>query len=141
MLTEAETSSHSHTFHPYHFQHDLRLPRVDVTKFDGSDPTGWVTQMEHYLSLYNITNDLSKLQYGVLHLDQERWQWWQWRKNSRQGYIAWTQFVAEIYERFDTDTNHLGYLKKMKQLGMVEDIIASFECLDFRTEGMFDAFF
>src|ERR1700722_13025343 len=97
--------------------------------------------MEHYLSLYNITNDLAKLQYGVLHLDQERWQWWQWRKNSRQGYIAWTQFVAEIYERFDTDTNHLGYLKKMKQLGMVEDIIASFECLDFRTEGMFDAFF
>jgi hypothetical protein len=22
---------------------------VDVTKFDGSDPTSWVTQMEHYL--------------------------------------------------------------------------------------------
>jgi hypothetical protein len=137
--TEDETSSHS--FQPHHFQRDIRLPRVDVTKFDGSDPTGWVTQMEHYFSLYNITDDLAKLRYGVLHLDQERWQWWQWRKNSRQGYIAWTQFVAELYERFDTDTNHLGRLTKLKQSGTVEDFIAAFKCLDFRTEGMTDAFF
>jgi hypothetical protein len=137
--TEGETSSHS--FQPHHFQRDIRLPRVDVTKFDGSDPTGWVTQMEHYFSLYNITDDLAKLRYGVLHLDQERWQWWQWRKTSRQGYIAWTQFVAELYERFDTDTNHLGRLTKLKQSGTVEDLIAAFERLAFRTEGMTDAFF
>ena len=31
--TEGETSSHS--FQPHHFQRDIRLPRVDVTKFDG----------------------------------------------------------------------------------------------------------
>jgi hypothetical protein len=68
--TEGETSSHS--FQPHHCQRDIRLPQVDVTKFDGSDPTGWLTQMEHYFSLYNITNDLAKLRYGVLHLDQER---------------------------------------------------------------------
>jgi hypothetical protein len=67
--TEGENSSHS--FQPHHFQWDIRLPWVDVTKFDGSDPTSWVTQMEHYFSLYNITDDLAKLRYGVLHLDQE----------------------------------------------------------------------
>jgi hypothetical protein len=137
--TEGETSSHS--FQPHHFQRDICLPRVDVTKFDGSDPTGWVTQMEHYFSLYNITDDLAKLRYGVLHIDQERWQWWQWRKTSRQGYIAWTQFVAELYERFDTDTSHLGRLTKLKQSGTVEDFISAFERLAFRTEGMTDAFF
>jgi hypothetical protein len=138
---EGDHSSHSNNFQNHHFQRDLRLPRVDVTKFDGSDPTGWVTQMEHYFSLYSITDDLAKLRYGVLHLDQERWQWWQWRKTSRQGYIAWTHFVAELYERFDTDTNHLGHLTKLKQLGTVEDFIAAFERLAFRTEGMSDAFF
>jgi hypothetical protein len=137
--TEGETSSHS--FQPHHFQRDILLPRVDVTKFDGLDPTGWVTQMEHYFSLYNITDDLAKLRYGVLHLDQERWQWWQWRKTSCQGYIAWTQFVAELYERFDTNTNHLVRLKRLKKSGTVEDFIAAFECLAFRTEGMTDAFF
>jgi hypothetical protein len=72
--TEVETSSRSHNFQPHHFQRDLRLPHVDVTKFYGLDPTGWVTQMEHYLSLYDITDELEKLRYGVLHLDQERWQ-------------------------------------------------------------------
>jgi hypothetical protein len=139
--TEGEHSSHSHTFQHHHFQSVLHLLWVDVTKFDGLDPTSWVTQMEHYFSLYDITDDLAKLRYGVLHLDQERWQWWQWRKNSCQGYIAWTQFVTELYEHFDTDTNHLGRLTKMKQLGIVEDIIDAFECLYFRTDGMNDAFF
>jgi hypothetical protein len=66
---------------------------VDVTKFDGSDPIGWVTQMEHYLSLYDIIDELDKFQYGVLHLDQECWQWWKWRKIAHQGYVAWTRFV------------------------------------------------
>jgi len=97
--------------------------------------------MEHYFSLYGITNDLTKLQYGFLHLDQERWQWWQWRKTSRQGYIAWTQFVTKLYEHFDTDTNHLGRLKKLKQSRTIEDFIAAFECQDFRIEGVIDAFF
>jgi hypothetical protein len=114
---------------------------VDVTKFDGSDPTGWVTQMEHYFSLYGITDELEKLWYGVLHLDQERWPWWKWRKNAHQGYVAWTHFVEDIYERFDTHTNHFGHLTKLKQSGIVEDFIASFERLNFRTQGMSDSFF
>jgi len=49
--------------------------------------------------------------------------------------------VTELYECFDTDTNHLGHLTKLKQYGTVEDFIAPFECLAFRTEGMTDAFF
>jgi hypothetical protein len=49
--------------------------------------------------------------------------------------------VVELYECFDTDTNHLGHLTKMKQLGIVEEFIAAFERLAFRTEGMSDAFF
>jgi hypothetical protein len=112
-----------------------------MTKFDGSDPTGWVTQMEHYFSLYDITNELDKLSYGFLHLDQECWKLWKWRKNSYQGYVAWTQFVAEIYECFDTNTNHLVRLTKLKQFGIVEEFIATFEQLAFRKEGMYDDFF
>jgi hypothetical protein len=49
--------------------------------------------------------------------------------------------VAELYEHFDIDTNHLVCFTKLKQLGTMEDFIASFECLAFRTEGMSDAFF
>jgi hypothetical protein len=51
---EGTESSHSTPLHSNHFQRDLRLPRVEVKKFDGSDPTGWVTQMENYFSLRGI---------------------------------------------------------------------------------------
>jgi hypothetical protein len=49
--------------------------------------------------------------------------------------------VAELYECFDTNTDHLGHLKKLKQSRTMEDFIASFECPDFRTKGMYDACF
>jgi hypothetical protein len=55
--------------------------------------------------------------------------------------VAWTHFVAKLYELFDTDTNHLGHLKKLKHSDTMEDFIAAFERLDFCTEGMSDAFF
>jgi hypothetical protein len=132
---ERPESSKSTSFPPNHFLWDPRPPRVEVNKFDGSDPTSWVTQMELYFSLYNITDDLAKLRYGVLHLDLERWQWWKWRKNARQGYLAWTHFFAELYERFDVDTNHLGRLTKLKQYGIVEDFIAAFSVTSFPHRG------
>ena len=49
--------------------------------------------------------------------------------------------MAKIYECFDTGTNRLGCLTKLKQSVTVEDFIASFERLAFRTEGMSDDFF
>jgi hypothetical protein len=49
--------------------------------------------------------------------------------------------VAELYECFDTNTKQLGCSTKLKQWGTMEDFIAFFERLDFRTEGMSDVFF
>jgi hypothetical protein len=138
---EVDTSSNSHTFESHQFQRELCLPRVDVNKFDGSNPTRCFTQMEHYLYFHGITNELDQLCYSVLHLDPEQWKWWQWHKKERQGYVAWTYFVTEIYDCFDTDTHHLSCLTKLKQTGPMENCIVSFEQLDFRTEGMTDVFF
>jgi hypothetical protein len=74
-------------------------------------------------------------------LDLERQQWWKWRKNLCQGYLAWTHFVAKLCEFFYTNTHHLGHLTKLKQYFTVEDFIATFEHLDFITPGISDAFF
>jgi hypothetical protein len=59
-------------FHSNSLHRDLCLPKVEVNKFDGSDPTGWVTQTKHYFSLHGIIDELDKLHYGVLYLDLER---------------------------------------------------------------------
>jgi hypothetical protein len=44
--------------------------------------------------------------------------------------------VEDIYELFNTDTNHLDHLKNLKQSGIMEYFISSFERLDFQTKGM-----
>jgi hypothetical protein len=54
-----------------------KLPKVEMNKFNGFDPIGWVSQMEHYFSLHDIKDDDTKLQVGVMYLDQECWKWWQ----------------------------------------------------------------
>jgi hypothetical protein len=138
---DAIDSSHSLHFQSNSFHHDPRLPYIEVNKFDGSDPTSWVTQMENYFPMHGITNELAKLHYVFLYLDSERWKWWKWRKNSCQGYISWTHFVAKLYDLFDTDTHYLSRLTKLKQSGTVEYFINTFENLSFQTEGMSIAFF
>jgi hypothetical protein len=67
-----DSSQYLH-FQSNSFHHEPHIPRVDINKFDGSDPMGWLTQMEHYFSLHGITNELEKLHYDVLYLDPERW--------------------------------------------------------------------
>jgi hypothetical protein len=62
-------SSHSMAFNYTPLSHEIHIPNVEVNKFDGSDPMGWVTQMEHYLSLHEINNDLIKIHMSFLYLD------------------------------------------------------------------------
>jgi hypothetical protein len=69
------------------FHRDPRLPRVEVNKFDGSNPMGRVTQMEHYFTLHGNTDELDKLCYGVLYLDPECWKWWKWCKIHTMGML------------------------------------------------------
>jgi len=45
------------------------LPKVNLNKFDGCNPSAWVTQTEHYFSLHGITNGMTKLKVTILYLD------------------------------------------------------------------------
>jgi hypothetical protein len=45
------------------------------------------------------------------------------QKNSHGSYIAWTQFVVDLYECLALDTYYLGSLTKLKQYGIVEEFI------------------
>jgi hypothetical protein len=77
------------------------FPKVYLNKFDGSDPSGWVTQMEHDFSLQGITNDMMKLTEEVLYSNMEQWKWWEWHKKSYAGYITWSQFVKVVHVCFE----------------------------------------
>jgi hypothetical protein len=64
-------SSQSPHFHSNSFHHESRILSVEVNKFDGFDPTCWVTQMEDYFSMHGITDKLAKLCYVFIYLDPE----------------------------------------------------------------------
>jgi hypothetical protein len=113
-------------FHSNPLTHELCLPKVEVNKFDGSNPIGWFIQMEIFFFLHDITDDLIKIHIGILYFDSKCWKWWKWHKNSHRGYLSCTQFVAYIYERFETNTHHLGCLTKLKKICTVEEYITTF---------------
>jgi hypothetical protein len=67
--SEAPHSSHYENTHNSHSPWGSpnswnKFPKVEMHKFDGSDPAGWVSQMEHYLSLHDIQDDETKLHVG-----------------------------------------------------------------------------
>jgi hypothetical protein len=69
--SEATHSSHYENTHLSHSPWGSpnswnKVPKVEMHKFDGSDPVGWVSQMEHYFSLHDIQDDETKLHVGVL---------------------------------------------------------------------------
>jgi hypothetical protein len=144
----AEDPQHSHHEHthsshsPWGSPHSWnKVPKVDMHKFDGSNPAGWVSQMEQYFSLHNIWDDETKLHVGVLYLDQEQWQWWQWHKKCYPGIPTWNMFTKAVCARFDRESHFLGRLTKLRQTGSVTYFIMTFEQLAIQTEGLSDAFY
>jgi hypothetical protein len=118
-----------------------KLPKVEMHKLDGSDPTRRVSQMEHYFSLHDIQDDETKIHVGILYLDQECWQWWQWHKKCYPGHPNWNMFTKAVFARFDRESRYLGHLTKMKQIRSITDFIETFEQLAIRTEGLSDEFY
>ena len=38
------------------FTRGIQLPKIDVRKFDGKDPTTWILQMEQFFDLHQVPN-------------------------------------------------------------------------------------
>ena len=90
------------------------FPKADLKKFDSSKLARWVIQMEHCFLLHGITNDMIKLKVGVLYLDLETWQWWEWHKTSYTSYFVWSHFVTAILEYFERDIHYLARLTRLR---------------------------
>lgn len=57
-------------------RHRTRGLKLGMQKFDGIDPEGWVSQMEHFFFPHNICTADDKYQVALLYLDAKCWQWW-----------------------------------------------------------------
>ena len=107
--------------------HGPHGPKLDMQKFDGIDPEGWVSQMEHFFCLHSISTAKDKYQVALVYLDVEQWQWWQWHKQCIEGHIEWSAFSKALCACFDRERNYLGRLTKLLQTGTVQEYITTFE--------------
>ena len=63
------------------------IPKIDMRKFDGKDPTTWILQMEQFFDLNNVQNT-QKVRMGTLYLEPNQFVWHQWLC-SRKQFITW----------------------------------------------------
>jgi hypothetical protein len=91
-------------FHEWRWTHLMaRIPPVGSLKWNTTSPC-----------MASLIANLAKLRYSVLYLDHEHWKWWKWHHKLRQCYVAWTQFITELYDHFDTNRHSLYRLTKLK---------------------------
>ena len=111
-------NSQHHTLGDTHMGH--HGPKLDMHKFDGMDPAGLVSQMEHFFYLHNMCTYVDKYQITLVYLDVEFWKWWHWNKQCMGGHLDWSTFLKVLCSCFDQESYFLGWLTKLYQMGMVK---------------------
>jgi hypothetical protein len=111
-------------------QYWTKVPKVDMLIFDGSNPIGWVSQMEQYFSLHDIRDDEEKIHVGILYLDKERWKCLEWHKKCYPRIPTWNMFTKAVCPHFDPESHFFIRLNKSHRTSLVSNFIMEFEQLD-----------
>ena len=111
---------------PNHAYHALKL---DVPRFDGFDPNGWLFRLEAFIYYHDTSKEL-RLQIVSFHLEGRATAWFQWA--SRNNLLAsWSEFVTTVRHHFGLAVyeDFEGNLLKLTQNGLVLDFQDAFEDL------------
>ncbi|XP_057780136.1 uncharacterized protein LOC130998745 [Salvia miltiorrhiza] len=110
--------------------------RLDVPRFDGTDPYSWIFKIEEYFGYHN-TPDAQRLQIVSFHLDGKASTWFQWLK-SQHMLSSWSDFLNRVKSRFGDSQfdDPEGTLAKLSQQCSVANYQSTFESLMGRTKGI-----
>ena len=98
-----------------------RALKLEVPRFDGSDPNGWLFRVEAFFDYHGTPDDL-RLQIVSFHLEGRAATWFQWA--SRNNLLAsWPEFVTTVRHHFGPAIfeDFEGNLLKLTQNGSVSD--------------------
>ena len=110
---KGESSQSLHLFGTHQQSHP-RPPKLDMYKFDGSHSVAWIAQMDQYFTLNYLLDDATQLSVGIMYLDNERWQWWQWHQHCYGRPLTWETFKKAFMDRFDHESDFLGHITKLR---------------------------
>lgn len=110
--------------------------KLDVPRFDGSDPLGWIYKITQFFE-YHGTPDSDKLTIASFYMEGRALAWFQWMNTSEQ-FPSWPAFLHALRTRFASSQfeDPSGALSKLTQTGTVTQYLSDFEDLANRTTGL-----
>ncbi|XP_028237026.1 uncharacterized protein LOC114416364 [Glycine soja] len=110
--------------------------KLDVPRFDGSDPLGWIYKITQFFE-YHGTPDSDKLTIASFYMEGRTLAWFQWMNTSEQ-FPSWPAFLHALRTRFAPSQfeDPSGALSKLTQTGTVTQYLSDFEDLANRTTGL-----
>lgn len=110
--------------------------RLDLPKFDGQDPAGWLYRIEEYFSFYNTPHD-ERLRLIGLCMEGPASEWFRWMRGNGL-LLSWDDFISHIHVRFDPDhfEDYIGTLSKVQQTSTVLAYQSEFERLLNKVSGV-----
>ena len=107
----------------------LRSMKMEVPKFDGSDPNGWVFQIEEFFDFHGTPETL-RLRIVSFHMEGRAATWYQWMKMNSL-LTTWKAFLQNLKYRFGASLyeDPQGNLSKLSQTTTVTEFQTAFEDL------------
>eukprot|EP00256_Glycine_max_P065521 XP_025980116.1 uncharacterized protein K02A2.6-like [Glycine max] len=114
-------------------QHRMKL---DIPRFDGTDPCGWVFKINQYFQ-YHATPEHERLTIVAFYMEGRALAWFQWMTSNGQ-LTSWPSFLHALQTRFAATTyeDPTGSLFKLTQTGTVAQYLSDFEDLANRIVGL-----
>ena len=118
------------------------IPKLDMRKFDGKDPTNWLCQMEQFFDIHHVPSQ-QKVSMASLYLEPDQFIWYRWlcdEKRKKGCVVTWSIFQEELSTHYGDNLldSYFCQLTKLKQTGMVKDYIQQFQTLSLRVENVAD---
>lgn len=113
--------------------HHLKL---DVPRFDGHDPLGWIFKISQFFDYQGIP-ELERLTIASFYMDGPALSWYQWMHWNGL-FSSWPAMLQALESRFAPSyyDDPQGTLFKLQQTGSVGDYLTAFERLANRTIGI-----
>lgn len=74
--------------------------KMEVPKFDGTDPNGWAFQVEEFFDFHG-TSDAMRLKIASFHMEGRAAAWYQWMKANNL-LTTWPKFLLNLKHRFSS---------------------------------------
>ena len=110
--------------------------KLDVPRFDGFDPSGWVFKITQFFE-YHSTPESNRLTIAFFYMEGPALVWFQWMMRNHQ-LTTWASFLQAIKACFvhSQYKDPIGILFKLTQKSAVSEYLTQFEALANRIVGL-----